>query len=124
MRRVLMGGLAGGLPGGLIIGIAALLHSFNVITSDQSQIAFIGVPLLALGLPIGLLSGAAAAGNSQAVLSGMGAGLAAGVGLAMALTSVFPGAWLVLVPALMMAGALFGAWRHDHRAPPPPLAHP
>jgi hypothetical protein len=124
MRRVMISGIWGALPGAAIIGIAALLHSMNVITSDQSQIAFIGVPLLALGLPIGLLSGAAAAGSSQAVLSGMGVGLAAGVALAMALTASFPGAWLVVVPAFMMAGAMVGAWRHDHRAPPPPLAQP
>jgi hypothetical protein len=123
MRRVLLGGIFGALPGVLIIGTAAILHSLEMITSDQSQIAFIGVPLLALGLPIGLLSGAAAAHNTQAVLSGMAAGLAVGVALAMALTAVFPAAWLVLVPVLLLAGAGFGAWRHDHRMPPPPLAH-
>ena len=122
MRRVLLGGLWGALPGAAIIAVAALLHSLGVITADQSQVAFIGVPLLALGLPIGLLSGAAAAGNSQSVLSGMGVGLAGGVALAMALTGVFPGAWLVVVPALLMAGAALGAWRHDQQPPPPPLA--
>lgn len=122
MRRVLLGGFWGALPGAVIIAAAALLHSLGVITSDQSQVAFIGVPLLALGLPIGLLSGAAAAGNSPSVLSGMAVGLAAGVALALALTNVFAGAWLVVVPALLMAGAAFGAWRHDQRPPPPPLA--
>ena len=119
MRRVMLGGIWGALPGALIIGGAALLHSLGVIMADQSQAAFIGVPQLALGLPIGLLSGAAAAECTRAVVAGMGGGLAGGVVLAIAMSRSFAGAWLVVVPALMLGGAVFGAWRHDTRLPLP-----
>jgi hypothetical protein len=42
------------VPGVLVVAVPMVLHSLGVITSDQSQIAFIG-PLLGL---IGLVVGA------------------------------------------------------------------
>jgi len=55
MRRIVFGGLIGGLPGMLIAQVPFLLHQLGYITADQSQIGFIGVPLLFLGLLINAL---------------------------------------------------------------------
>lgn len=57
-RRTALGALLGVLPGALIIGLAVLLLELDVITSDQSQFAFIGVPLAVVGLLAGALIGA------------------------------------------------------------------
>lgn len=121
MRRVLRSGLLGAVPGAVIIGIPAILLAFGVITSDQSQIGFMGIPLLFLGLLIGMLIGASNAGSSPRVLAGMGIGLVAGVALGVALTPLFPGAWLIFGPLSILAGGAAGAWRHEHRPPPPPV---
>ena len=49
MRRVVLGGVIGGLPGMLIALVPLVMHDVGLITSDQSQIGFIGVPLLFIG---------------------------------------------------------------------------
>ena len=119
MRRVLRGGLLGALPGALLIGIVVALHSLEVITSDQSQVGFIGVPLLFFGLLIGMLAGAATAGNTASVLAWMGIGLLAGIGLGVVLARVMVGGWLILMPLLILGGGVYGAWRHENRTSPP-----
>jgi hypothetical protein len=119
MRRVLIGGLLGAAPGALLLGVVGILYATDVITSDQSQIGFVGIPLLFFGLLIGLLAGAGAAGNTSSVLAWMGIGFVAGVALSIALVGVVAGGWLILVPLLMLGGGVLGAWRHEHRAPPP-----
>ncbi len=123
MRRVLTSGLLGALPGALIIGASAILLSTGVITSDQSQFGFMGVPLLFFGLLIGMLIGAAASGSSLGVGVGMGCGLVVGVAMGPAFGPMFPGAWLLLGPMAILAGGAAGAWRHDHRTPPPAAQH-
>ena len=55
---VLAGAAFGVLPGVLIIAVPVLLHSLDVITSDQSQIAFIGMPIGFIGLLVGAAIGA------------------------------------------------------------------
>ena len=49
----------GALPGLLIVGGAWLLLGVGVITADQSQAAFIGVPLTLVGGAVGAAVGAA-----------------------------------------------------------------
>jgi hypothetical protein len=44
MRRIIVGGLIGGLPGMLIAQVPVLLHQAGIITADQSQLGFVGVP--------------------------------------------------------------------------------
>lgn len=118
MRRVLIGGLAGAAPGALIIGGAFLLASLDVITSDQSQIAFLGIPFLAIGLLVGLLAPAVRQGIGGQVVAGMGLGLAAGIAATIAMTTVSPGFWLWLVPVTMLGGAVVGAWWAEHHSHP------
>ncbi len=119
MRRVLKGGLWGGAPGALLIAAVGILHSLDVITSDQSQIGFLGVPLLFFGLLIGMFAGASGAGSAPAVLAWMGIGLIVGIAVGTVLAGVFVGSWLVLVPLFILGGGVFGAWRHEHHSPPP-----
>ena len=119
MRRVLKGGLLGALPGVLVVGVFGTLQATGVITADQSQAGFIGIPLLFFGLLIGLVAGASAAECTSSVLLWMGIGFVAGVALSVALGRVVVGSWLMLVPLFMLGGGVLGAWRHEHRAPPP-----
>lgn len=56
-RRVLLGGLAGVVPGVLLMVVPVALSAADVITSDQSQIGFIGMPVALLGLFGGALAG-------------------------------------------------------------------
>lgn len=118
MRRVLKGGLLGALPGVLVVGVFGTLYATGVITADQSQGGFIGIPLLFFGLLIGLIAGASAAECTSSVLAWMGIGFVAGVALSMALARVVVGSWLLFVPLFMLSGGVLGAWRHEHRAPP------
>lgn len=57
-RAILAGAAIGVVPGVLIIAVPVLLHTFDVITSDQSQIAFIGMPIALIGLLVGAGIGA------------------------------------------------------------------
>ena len=57
LGRVALGALAGVLPGVLLMVIPVALASMGVITSDQSQIGFLGIPLSLLGLLVGVLLG-------------------------------------------------------------------
>ena len=118
MRRVLIGGLLGAAPGALLLGVVGILHATDVITSDQSQIGFAGIPLLFFGLLIGLLAGAAAAGNTSSVLAWMGIGFVVGIAVSVAFSQLLAAGWLVVVPLLMLGGGVLGAWRHEHHAPP------
>ena len=129
MRRVLRGGLIGGLPGFLIAFVPLLLHELDVITSDQSQVGFIGVPLLFLGILFGLLWGAAAAGHTGKVMLGAFAGFVAGIvgGLlleaALEAAGFGPVALVMLsAPIGMLAGGVFGAWWGEHRSRSHPTA--
>jgi hypothetical protein len=63
LARVLTGALIGALPGVLIMVVPLLLSEMGLITSDQSQIGFIGFPLAPLGLVVGLAIGASTTGR-------------------------------------------------------------
>ena len=122
MRRVVLRGIVGGLPGMLIALVPLLLHDVGMITSDQSQIGFMGVPLLFIGVFIGTLSGAS--GHTGSVALGVVLGFVLGLAIGVALV---PGLWLFLTPATMIAGGALGAWwaqRRDTEHPPPPTRTP
>ena len=112
LARVVTGGVLGGLPGLLLIGLPVLLAALDLITADQSQIGFLGVPLMVLGIFVGTAVGAGRE-YALAVIVGVGAGLILGVtvGGLLAANRVLPGLWLLLVPAGMVTGGAVGALR-------------
>jgi len=115
-RRVVTGGLIGALPGLLLIGIPVLLAALDVISADQSQIGFLGVPLTVLGILVGSVLGAGRE-CSGSVVVGLVLGLLLGliaVGV-LAANRVLPGLSLILVPAAMIGGAAVGALRSGRR---------
>ena len=117
-RRVFLGGLFGGLPGLLLALVPMLLHDLGLITSDQSQIGFVGVPLLFLGVFVGTAIGAADRGCDSQVMIGVAAGFGVGVvgGLAIAALLLAVGVgvgglWLLVAAASMIAGGVLAARR-------------
>jgi len=63
LARVLAGALIGVVPGVLIMVVPLLLSEMGLITSDQSQVGFIGFPLAPLGLLVGLAIGVSTTGR-------------------------------------------------------------
>lgn len=127
MRRVALGGVAGGLPGVLIVFVPLLLHGAGLITSDQSQVGFIGIPVAFTGAFIGGLGGAAGtplAGRvALGLILGLGGGIAGGVGLTLVLRSAgvsVPGLWLFLALPAMIAGGVIAAWSGPRAGTAPP----
>jgi hypothetical protein len=121
MRRVFRYGAIGALPGLLVGLVPLLLHEVGVITSDQSQIGFIGVPLLFIGVFVGTLAGASDTGYGGKVMLGVAAGFVVGLGggllIDAALTAAgatVAGLWLLLAPAAMIAGGVLGARWGEH----------
>jgi hypothetical protein len=57
-RRALVGGLVGMVPGALVLVVPLLLNTLGVITSDESQVGFLGIFLIPAGLVAGGLVGA------------------------------------------------------------------
>jgi len=112
LGRVVTGGVLGGLPGLLLIAVPVLLAALDLISADQSQIGFLGVPLMIVGIFIGAVLGAGRE-CSVAVIVGVGAGLVLGlmVGGVLAANGVLPGLWLVIVPSGMIGGGAVGALR-------------
>lgn len=117
MRRIAIGGVLGAVPGLLFALVPLWLHGFGVISADESQIGFAGVPLLIIGTLIGILSGAAGAGSMAAVVlgivAGFIAGVAAGVQINAGLQAVglgLPGISLFLAPLGMIGGAVLAAY--------------
>jgi hypothetical protein len=111
--RVAKGGALGALPGLLTVVVPLLLADLDVISADQSQIGFIGVPLLIIGTLAGTATAASYSGCAGAVLLGDGAGfiigLVAGVLIDSALRAAdveMVGIWLILTPLGMVAGAV------------------
>lgn len=130
MRRVLRGGLIGGLPGFLIALVPLLLYEMDVITSDQSQAGFIGVPLLFLGILFGLLWGASTSGHAGKVMLGAFGGFVAGIVASLLLEAALEAAGfgpvalvMLLTPMGMIAGGVLGVWWGEHHPtsyPPAP----
>ena len=125
MRSVFLGGVIGGLPG-LLIGLVPLvLLEFDVITSDQSQIGFVGIPLLFLGVFFGAMFGAHGLAHPGRVMLGLGVGFVLGLALGIGIDSALyaagvtvPGLPLFLPPVAMIGGATAGAWWSEHSSPP------
>ena len=125
MRRVLLGGLIGALPGLLIVLLPVLLHSLDAITSDQTQIGFIGVPLIVFGVLIGTFVGASGSAHPGRVMFGVVLGFALGLAGGIAIHSAVQatgvavaGIWLFLTPAAMIAGGAVGARSSEHTTRP------
>lgn len=113
MRRLAIGGVRGGLPGLLIALVPLLLHELGVISSDQSQIGFVGVPLLIIGVLVGILTAASGSGCTGAVILGVVAGFFVAVlinaGLSAIGESLGP-TFLLMTPLGMVTGALLGSY--------------
>ena len=112
LGRVVTGGVLGGLPGLFLIAVPTFLATLDLITADQSQIGFLGVPLMVIGIFIGTVLGAGRE-CSGPVIVGVGVGLVFGlfVGGVMAANGVLPGLWLLIVPSGMIGGGAAGALR-------------
>ena len=119
MRRVLLGGVIGALPGLLIALVPLVLASFDVITSDQSQIGFVGVPLIFFGVLVGTSIGARGSAHPGMVMLGVGIGFVVGLagGIAINVATAVPLVWLFLAPAAMIAGGVLGERRDEHTNP-------
>ena len=111
--RVVRWGVLGALPGLVVIGVTVLLHTADVLTADQSQIGFIGVPMLFVGSVIGLLAGAESSGLTRPVLGGIVIGVVAGALASAALVGLWTGFpfLVVVVPGAMVVGASLAALR-------------
>ena len=120
MRKVLLGGIAGAVPGLLVAVIPLVLSSLDVITSDESQVGFIGVPLLFIGVFVGTLIGARDLAHPGRVMLGVIAGFIVGLagGIAISGAAATGPLWLILAPGTMIAGGMFGA-RGDESSNPP-----
>ena len=110
------GGILGGLPGLFLIAVPTLLAVLDLITADQSQIGFLGLPLMVIGIVIGTVLGAGRE-CSGAVMAGVVAGLVFGlvVGGVLAANRILPGLWLVMVPSSMIGGAAAAALRSERQ---------
>lgn len=127
LRRIAIGGALGALPGALVAVVPLLLHELGAITSDQSQIGFIGLPLFVIGTLIGIATAASDSGFVGTALLGAGAGffvgLATGLLIIAGLRTVgaeVAGIWLFLTPFGMIGGAALACYlrlrridRHD-----------
>jgi hypothetical protein len=111
MRRVLLGGIAGAVPGLLIASVPLVLNSLDVITSDESQIGFIGVPLIFIGVFVGTGIGARSSEHPGRVILGVGIGFLVGVvgGIVIGGVASTGPLWLVVVPAAMVLGGALAA---------------
>lgn len=58
LRRALVGGMIGTVPGILVIVVPLVLHEVGTISADASQIGFLGIFLVPVGLVAGTLVGA------------------------------------------------------------------
>ena len=132
MRRVLRGGIIGGLPGLLIGVVPLLLHELDFITADQSQVGFIGIPLLFFGVIFGILWGAADTGYTGKVMLGVLAGFVIGIVGGLLLDAAFDAAGLPrigfvlwLIPVGMIGGGMLGVRWGEHRSTslPPAAQH-
>ena len=116
-RRVARGAAIGALPGLAIAIVPLLLHQLGAISSDQSQIGFVGLPILIVGTLVGTV--VAASGSEEtavAVLGGI-AGFAVGlaVGASVAVLMGVPVVWLALVPLGMIIGATLATYLRGRR---------
>ena len=111
MRRVLLGGIAGAVPGLVVALVPLVLASLDVITSDESQIGFIGVPLIFIGVFFGTWVGARSSSHPGKVMLGVGIGFLVGVvgGIVISGVASTGPLWLVLAPAAMILGGALAA---------------
>ncbi len=119
MRKMLLRATIGAIPGLLLVVVPVLLHAAGAITSDQSQLAFTGLPLLFLGILIGVLSAAAEIGRGGRAAIGMLVGFIVGLVVGLALSAaVGPVLWLLTTPTAMIAGGVIAATIDgDHHHP-------
>lgn len=109
MRRIAIGGVIGALPGILIAAVPVLLHEMDVITSDESQIGFIGVPLLFVGVVVGIAVAAPEAARGRALLGTAIGGVVAVAGVGALSAAGWGGPLLlILAPVGMIVGAILG----------------
>lgn len=105
-RRVARGAVLGALPGLAVAVVPVVLHQLGLISSDQSQIGFVGVPLVIIGTIVGIAV-AAPSGGTAVVMLGCIAGFAVGlaIGAAVAVAVGVPGIWLAIALLGMITGA-------------------
>lgn len=122
-RRVALAGVLGTLPGFVLVLIPIVLHEMGVISSDQSQIAFSGLPLMIVGAIASTAAIGSNAGVGAVALAGGFGGFAVGLTVGLAVGGVLRavgtgvvGTWLLLTPIGIVVGATLAVslrLRHD-----------
>jgi hypothetical protein len=115
-RRVARGAILGALPGLAIVSVPVVLHQLGLISSDQSQIGFVGVPLMIIGAIVGTSIATHGGGTTVAILgsiAGFAVGLAAGAVVAVAVG--VPGIGLAVALLGMIAGATLATYLRERR---------
>lgn len=123
MRRIATGGALGALPGLLMAIVPLLLHDVGAISSDQSQIGFIGLPALIVGIFVGTAIAASGTGCGGAPLLGAGAGFVVGLVAGVLVATAIPGVagiWIFTIAVGTIAGATLAASFRLRRTGDPP----
>jgi len=117
-RRVARGAAIGALPGLAFLVVPLVLHEVGAISSDQSQIGFIGLPIMVIGTLLGTAIAASGDGGTAVAMSGCVAGFAVGiaVGAAVAVATGIPGVFLALATLGMITGATLATYLRGRRA--------
>lgn len=117
-RRVARGAAIGALPGFAVVVVPLVLHQFGAISSDQSQIGFIGLPILIVGILVGTAVAASGDGGTAVAMSGCIAGFAVGLaaGAVVGVATGIPAVWLAVAVLGMITGATLATYLRGRRA--------
>ena len=110
MRRVLIGGVLGGAPGVVIMALGFELVATGVTDLTEAQIGVIGLPMLFLGMIVGMMIGGSFTMDLGMLTCGMSLGFLVGGVLALVIDMAVPGAWRAVMPVSVLAGGTAGAW--------------
>ena len=117
-HRVARGAAIGALPGLAFLVVPLVLHEVGAISSDQSQIGFIGLPIMLIGTLLGTAIAAPGDGGTAVAMSGCVAGFAVGIGVgaAVAVATGIPGVFLALALLGMITGATLATYLRGRHA--------
>lgn len=110
MRRVLIGGVLGGVLGATVMIVGFELTATGVANFTEAQVGVVGLPMLFLGMIVGMMIGGAFRLDLGMIMCGTSLGFLLGGLLALAINTFVPGAWRAIMPVAVLAGGTAGAW--------------